>query len=896
MRSPRDGLTGAAGIHEGEFSRRLLMGAYLLLIITCYTTTKAVRDSLFIVEVGPSQLPYLYVLSALGMAAISAVYPAALRRLGLFSLVGLTSGIAAVNLLGFWWLVASGGRAWFYILYVWVSLFGAIAASQAWSIATHVFDAREARRSFAWIGLGGILGGIAGGVLARIVAPRWGTETLLPVCAALMILTVILLQRLTRHKPGASPETPSPVGDKADESLVSTFRQIRQSRYLSMMVTLLLSGVVVEAFVDYEFKVLAKQAFDSKDDLTSFFGTLSSYGGFLALLMQTLVTGRLLKRFGVGYSILVFPSALLIGFLIVAARPALWAVSILKLIDTCLSYSVHRSGMELLYVPIPARRRAAVKALIDLLVDRAGRASGGILLLLLTAGLSFTIPSLSLVAATLLLVWLVIGFSVRSNYVQAFRIALEKKVIEPEALEIRNLDGTTHHALMQALSSENERQVLYALDLLGKTDPRRWSQHVPRLIEHPSAVVRSRTIAVLADWKSGSAALIGPLLNDGQLDVRVEAIRFLCVMSPQSHNTLREYLSHSDYRIVLAAIHCMAKYRLGDSGLIDGNLIEKAMGTTGDHCITAKTAAARALAITDLPNRTDFLDRLLQDPSAEVVQQAILASAEVQYEGAIPRLIPMLGRPRLRRTAREALLKLGTRAVLELRERLQDERVPMEVRIRIPKVLSFTAQQDVATFLLATLYRSTSPLDMALLKALNRMRSGSEDLRLETKPVIDLIRHESEKHQLLSLTLGTLESGGATRRGTDVSGALRLMEKAITERLDQGVERTFRLLALIYPHSDVYSAYFSLSTRPALKASAVEFLDNLIDEEVRPLVVPMVENREKLEAIDAAKDTETFWEETLQPLLSSDDAWLKTIARELAARLGVGDGLSSRIR
>src|SRR4026207_1315138 len=123
MRSPRVFLTEAAGIRE----RMLRMGAYLLLIITCYTTTKAVRDSLFIVEVGPSQLPYLYVLSAMGMAGISAGFPPAVRREGVVSLVRLTSVIAATNLLGFWWLVASGARAWFYILYVWVSLFGAIA-------------------------------------------------------------------------------------------------------------------------------------------------------------------------------------------------------------------------------------------------------------------------------------------------------------------------------------------------------------------------------------------------------------------------------------------------------------------------------------------------------------------------------------------------------------------------------------------------------------------------------------------------------------------------------------------------------------------------------------------------------------------------------------------------
>ena len=41
-----------------------------------------------------------------------------------------------------------------------------------------------------------------------------------------------------------------------------------------------------------------------------------------------------------------------------------------------LSYSIHRSGMELLYLPIPAQTRNAVKGFIDLFVDRAGTSCG----------------------------------------------------------------------------------------------------------------------------------------------------------------------------------------------------------------------------------------------------------------------------------------------------------------------------------------------------------------------------------------------------------------------------------------------------------------------------------------------------------------------------------------
>src|ERR1043165_6316329 len=132
------------------------------------------------------------------MALISSFYPGVLRRKGLYRVVRATSLLGIGSLMVFWSLIPWQGHTSIYILYVWVSLFGAITASQAWSLASHVFDAREARRSFGWIGLGGVVGGIVGGTLAQYIAPLWGTEALLPLCAGLMVVTVVILHRLAR--------------------------------------------------------------------------------------------------------------------------------------------------------------------------------------------------------------------------------------------------------------------------------------------------------------------------------------------------------------------------------------------------------------------------------------------------------------------------------------------------------------------------------------------------------------------------------------------------------------------------------------------------------------------------------------------------------------------------
>src|SRR5439155_16197993 len=141
----------------------------------------------------------------------------------------------------------------------------------------------------------------------------------------------------------------------------SMFRQVRQSRHLTMMILLLSVAVIVEAFIDYEYKFVAKQSFSSKDQLTAFFGSITFYIGLFSLLFQMLATNRILKRFGVGWAILILPAGLLVALVALAIRPVLWAAAVLQLVDGGFSYSIHRSGMELLYLPIPPQTRNAVK-------------------------------------------------------------------------------------------------------------------------------------------------------------------------------------------------------------------------------------------------------------------------------------------------------------------------------------------------------------------------------------------------------------------------------------------------------------------------------------------------------------------------------------------------------
>src|SRR5205085_3245253 len=76
--------------------------------------------------------------------------------------------------------------------------------------------------------------------------------------------------------------------------------------------------------------------------------------------------------------------------------------------------------------------------------------------------------------------------------------------IEPEALQLREVDAATMKTLLGLLASDDERVVLYALDLLSNTRPNRWRPYIDLLIHHESRAVRARTVALLANWNDPS--------------------------------------------------------------------------------------------------------------------------------------------------------------------------------------------------------------------------------------------------------------------------------------------------------------------------------------------------------------------------------------------------------
>jgi AAA family ATP:ADP antiporter len=121
------------------------------------------------------------------------------------------------------------------------------------------------------------------------------------------------------------------------------------------------------------------------------------------------------------------------------------------------------------------------------------------------------------------------------------------------------------------------------------------------------------------------------------------------------------------------------------------------------------------------------------------------------------------------------------------------------------------------------------------LRALTSIQSSTPSLALDPALVDPHVVVELDDVELLQRVAASISEWGRPR--------LRILEREIQASIKRGVERIVRLLALVYPPSDITSLHRALrrhTTRQ--RAAALEFLEALVDMPVKRRLVHALEN------------------------------------------------------
>ena len=181
-------------LRKEEGLTAVLMFAYSFLAMTAYNAIKPLTRSKFISDLGADNLPYVLLAAGFVIGILMAGYSWLIARLPRRWGLPITQVGMAGMLVVFWFLFQSGGSWVSALFYLAGLILGLLLISQFWTLANIVYDPRQAKRLFGFIGGGAPLGGVAGSALASY-APVIGSTNLLIPSAALMPIPLQKYQR-----------------------------------------------------------------------------------------------------------------------------------------------------------------------------------------------------------------------------------------------------------------------------------------------------------------------------------------------------------------------------------------------------------------------------------------------------------------------------------------------------------------------------------------------------------------------------------------------------------------------------------------------------------------------------------------------------------------------------
>jgi AAA family ATP:ADP antiporter len=850
-------LTKSFALREGEYKRAFLMQLNIFLIISTLLIVKPTVNGLFIAHFGVKNLPLAYVLVAVSAMALSYFYSRKLVKLSFYVLIRRTISISVITLIVFGFLLSFNFLVgWvIYLFYIWVALFAVLSASQFWILANLVFNPREAKRLFGFIGAGAIAGGIFGGYLTSLLAPVIGSENLLFVSAFLLVFCIPVTRMVWRDNLSGK-NNPFKNKNKLKEIVESPFQLIRKSKHLTYLAGIVGVSVIVAKLADYQFNAIASFRISDPDELTAFFGFWFSNFNLLSLLIQLFLTRRVVGVFGVGASLFFLPAGIFVGAVLILFAPTLFAAIIIKMADGSLKQSINKSAVELLALPIPLSIKNKTKTFIDVFVDSVATGIGGIILILIVNAFHLSTSFISVIIIATLFVWFFFALKIRKEYIKSFHLKLKQtgqgngKV--SKGIDISN--DSVLKGLINVLENGNENQIVWVLQKSKEKPNEQLFLPVVRLLKHQSGTVRAEALRYL--YFHPHKTIIDrayQMIEDPFQEVKISAFEYLLEHHPENRiDLMQKFLSDDNPKVCGAALLSLAG-ELRDNPELKKQyelrqiVKERIQTLETESDIEIRNFNTKIILETigkgNMPGFFTFIESGLNHTNPEIVNSAIKAAGLSMAPEFIDKLMSYLPDVKYSENASTALAQYGVEILAFLQAVLNDK-TKTEIHRKIPVIAEKIESQGAVSFLFDLLDSEDFQIRNNALSSLSQLKNRYQFLHFDKKLVIRKILDES---RILQDTLSILYLQNKLEKlsdnaETDLSDARKSLIDLLERRLDGGLERVFRLLGLKYPSSEIDSAYKSFqSTKADIRISCIEFLDNLLDTRLKRILIPILE-------------------------------------------------------
>ena len=913
-------------IRDGEARRVFSLAAYLVVAVSTFITGRIQRDALFLSSFSKEDLAWMYISVAVLVPIPALIFGRIADRFRRDRLLvgALTTTIV---LMGVMRLLLLTQQKWVTIvLYNFVEAYGTFLILLFWTFAGDLFSSREAKRLFPIISAGSVVAGIACGLVVSGLVKAIGTENLLLCQMGLLAIGVWVISDLgrrekhrlravvVREQGAARPKF------KVRNQAANVFA----SKHLKIIAAMTVATFVTVPLIDYQFKVLVKEHFTiagavDTDAMSAFMGLFSAVTGVVAAVMQLVVTGRLLERFGIVAALLLLPVSLLTGLfgMLTSVASAFACAVFTKGAENSLRYSITDATMQVLYTPVPSVTRGRAKTFIDGVIKPLAGGAAGTAMVLIVGPMRLPLTSLAVVAVVLVAGWIGLIMLIRSEYVKELLATLRKRRLDFSDDSLVITDVATVDVLRQRLLGSDDTDVRNAIELCRRVQGHDLSPQLVLVLDRDNPGLQRAALELIAAqgkregaaglWRGQSASAaeaeadrspgagsIDPErlraiflidtaetagIGDGiegldrtadneAADVRAAAVAAWCaVVDPSLVMQAAPLMTTASPAVRGAAVAGIIRHG-GLEGLQRATDPLEAMLADDDEAV--RFACAHVLQQIALPSLHGPTVLLMRDPSPRVRLAAIAAAGAMRAPELVTPLLDALRESEAMRAAQAALVGYGDAVIAPLRRVLRAAREDPLRRRHVPRVLERIGTRAAFDALLDALLQTptTSRLASAVAVAgyVDRDIDSDPDTRRELARSCGRLRDrlglpvdEDAVRALIAAELGRHYQLLQTIKDLGPLAAdpkTSLLRDALDVRRERSLDAIFRLLGILHPLKIVETVQGNLrSMSPTARSNAIEVLDNLLDADEKRPLLPAVEAVGDLRDADTAAMT-----------------------------------------
>lgn len=846
-------IAAALNIKEGEE-----ISIFLLMLISFFMGTAiaffyTASTSLFLGVFETRMLPYAYVASGLLGYFIWLLSSKVSKKLSLPNMLMTYMLFLTISVLFISIGVHVGNVKWLpFLMFAWVRVFTYINAIVFWTLAGRVFDLRQGKRLFGLIGAGEVISTIIGFFSIPVLLKYIKVIDLITISLVGLILCVITLfitiKKFKRNLIGSSVHKKA----KATKKEI-TIKEVFASNYLRNMFILAILPMFALIFVDYIFLAQTKVEYPDKNFIAGFLGVFFGLAAIAEFFIKVLLSGKLISKYGIKLGLAALPCLLLASTFLASASGTLIGtvgifysfIAFTKFSERVLRSSLNDPSYQILYLPLPEYLRLEFQSKVEGIPKAMGSIFGG-LALIIFAYLSFlNIVHYNLIFLIILILWVKISFTMYNEYRKSLKTVLVKK----EKKEYKKLEEESElSVLFHETASTSPQFTNNIFDLFEKLNPIKSEAILLQLLMQSNENVNKNVLKLLEDRKMiACLPVLEYCLNDETLAEIHEQIKDTITKIQEYKNTALKVISY-----------------LAQSNNID----DKVQATV----LAGYSPRYEAIKL---------VSDLLKSKIPEVKRAAILSAGRLKRIELKNDLMENLFDAEYSNYSYSAIKNIGSSFLDELELYFNRMGANKKNLPRIISLFSIIGGKKALELLRKKINYPDKDIRELIFIALHKMGYNASSTE------IPLIKNVIEEEITLMVWIMAAQLDISEVKGAE------LLKSALEQEIKAKKDYVFILLSIIYESATLQLVRENMQTGTLQsKAFALEIIDLLVSEDIKEMLLPLLEDIPAEECVQGFKEKfpqeKLNYHERLIEIINKDfsriNRWTKACAlKELIA-------------